>query len=122
MTKSCCLVTLISVVNKFFEKLVNNILVDHLEICCLFLFPIWFHLFSCNLLTIVPGKIARTSDRSWASQTALAHDISKAFDRVWQTGLLQKLVPYRSFSLISSFLSNKRLTWFGWYVFVKITR
>ena len=114
MTNSCCLVTVISAVNKFFEKLVNNILVDHLEICSLFLFPIWFHLFSCNPLTIVPGKIARTSDKSWAGKTALAHNISKAFDRVWHTGLLQKLVPYRIFSLILSFLGNKGVRWFGW--------
>ena len=43
----------------------------------------------------------------------MALDISKAFDRVWHAGLLQKLKSYgisgRIFSLISSFLSNRQL-------------
>ena len=40
-------------------------------------------------------------------------DIFKAFDRVWHAGLLHKLKSYgisgQVFSLISSFLSNRRL-------------
>ena len=40
-------------------------------------------------------------------------DISKAFDRVWDAGLLHKLKSYRMsgqlFGLISSFLSNRWL-------------
>ena len=43
----------------------------------------------------------------------MALDISKAFDRVWHAGLLHKRKSYRIsgqiFSLISSFLSNRRL-------------
>ena len=43
----------------------------------------------------------------------MALDISKAFDRVWHAGLLHKLKSYgisgQIFSLISSFLSNRRL-------------
>ena len=43
----------------------------------------------------------------------MALDISKAFDRVWHVGLLHKLKSYeisgQIFSLISSFLSNRRL-------------
>ena len=35
-------VSLLSVVSKVFEKLVNNRIVDHLENCDLFLFPVWF--------------------------------------------------------------------------------
>ena len=35
-------VSLICVVSKVFEKPVNNRIVDHLEKCGLFLFPIWF--------------------------------------------------------------------------------
>ena len=41
----------------------------------------------------------------------MALDISKAFDRVWHTGLLHKLKSYgisgQIFGLISSFLSNR---------------
>ena len=40
-------------------------------------------------------------------------DISKAFDTVWHAGLLHKLKSYgisgQIFSLISSFLSNRRI-------------
>ena len=43
----------------------------------------------------------------------MALDISKAFDRVWHTGLLHKLKSYgisgQIFGIISSFLSNRRL-------------
>ena len=43
----------------------------------------------------------------------MALDTSKAFDRVWQAGLLHKLMSYgisgRIFGLIYSFLSNRRL-------------
>ena len=43
----------------------------------------------------------------------MAIDISKAFDRVWDAGLLHKLKSYRMsgqiFGLISSFVRNRRL-------------
>ena len=40
--KNYRLVNLLSVVNKVFEKLVNNRIIKHLEKCCLFvLFPVW---------------------------------------------------------------------------------
>ena len=57
-------------------------------------------------------RIARAFNRSGAIR-AVAFDISKAFDRVWHAGLLQKLKSYeisgQIFGLISSFLRNKRL-------------
>ena len=57
-------------------------------------------------------RIARAFNRSVATR-AVALDISKAFDRVWHAGLLQKLKSYgisgQIFGLISSFLSNRRL-------------
>ena len=40
--KSYCQVSLLSMVSKVFEKLVNNRIVDHLEKCGLFLFPVLF--------------------------------------------------------------------------------
>ena len=43
----------------------------------------------------------------------MALDISKAFDRIWQGGLLHKLKCYRIlgqvFGFISTFLTNKQL-------------
>ena len=57
-------------------------------------------------------RIARIFNWSGATR-AVALDISKAFDRVWHTGLLHKLKSYgisgQIFGLISSFLSNRRL-------------
>ena len=108
-------VSLLSVVSKVFEKLVNNRIVDHLEKCGLFSdFQYGFR--SCqstaDLLTVVSDRIARAFNRSGATRT-VALDISKAFDRVWHAGLLHKLKSYgisgQIFGLISSFLSNRRL-------------
>ena len=65
-----------------------------------------------DVLTVVSDRIGRAFNRSGATRAA-ALDISKAFDRVWQAGLLHKCKSYeisgQTFGLISSFLSNKRL-------------
>ena len=108
-------VSLLSVVSKVFEKLVNNRIVDHLEKCGLFSdFQYGFRSSrsTADLLTVVSDKIARAFYRSGTTR-AVALDISKAFDRVWHAGLLHKLKSYgisgQIFGLISSFLSNRRL-------------
>ena len=102
-------------VSKVFGKLVNNRIVDHLEKCGLCSdFQYGFR--SCqsttDLLTVVSDRIARAFNRSGATP-AVALDISKTFDGVWHTGLLHKRKYYgisgQIFSLISSFLSNRRL-------------
>ena len=108
-------VSLLSVVSKVFQKLVNNRIVDHLEKCDLFS-DFQYGLRSCrttaDLLTVVSDRIARAFNRSGATR-AVALDISKAFDRVSHAGLLHKLKSYgisgQIFGLISSFLSNRRL-------------
>ena len=108
-------VSLLSVVSKVFEKLVNNRIVDHLEKCDLF--SDFQHGFrssrsTADLLAVVSDRIARAFNRSGNTQD-LALDISKAFDSVWYTGLLHKLKSYgisgQIFGLISSFLSNRQL-------------
>ena len=106
-------VSLLSVVSKVFEKLVNNRIVDHLEKCGLFSdFQYGFRSSrsSADLLTVVSDIIARAFNRSGATQ-AVALDISKAFDRVWHADLPHKLKSYgisgQIFDLISSFLSNR---------------
>ena len=57
-------------------------------------------------------RIARAFKKFWATQ-AVALDISKAFDRVWHTGLLHKLKCYgisgQMLGLITSFLNNRGL-------------
>ena len=82
--KSYCLASLLSVVSKFFEKLVDNGIFDLLEKCSLF--PDFQYDFKSSgsttyLLTVVSARIARAFNRSGAVQ-AVALDISKAFDRV----------------------------------------
>ena len=108
-------VSLLSVVSKVFEKLVNNRTVDHLEKCGLFsdfLYGFRFSRSTADLLTVVTDRIARAFNRSGATQ-AVALDIFKAFDRVWHAALLHKFKSYeisgQIFGLMSSFLSNRRL-------------
>ena len=108
-------VSLLSMVSKVFEKLVNNRIVDHLEKCGLFSdFQYGFRSSrsTADLQTVVSDRIARAYNRYGATR-AVALDISKAFDRVWHAGLLHKLKSYgisgQIFGLISSFLSNRWL-------------
>ena len=113
--KNYCPVSILSVVSKVFEKLVNNRIVDHPEKFGLFSdFQYGFRssLSTADLLTVVSDRIARAFNRSGATG-AVAPDISKAFNRVWHAGLLHKLKSYGIsgpiFGLISSFLSNRRI-------------
>ena len=106
---------LLSVVSKFFKKLVNYRLVGHLVKHGL------LSNFQCgfrsswstaeNLLYLVPDNIARAFNRSGATR-AVALDRSTVFDKVWHAGLLHKLKSHeilgQVFGVISSFLSNRQ--------------
>ena len=109
--KNYCHVSLLSVVNKVFEKLVNNMIVDHLKKCDLF--SDFQYGFRYSHLTAHILTFARVFNKSGTTR-AVALDISKAFDRVWHAGLLQKCqlhgISSQIFGLISSFLSNR---WLG---------
>ena len=48
---------------------------------------------TADLLTVVSDRTARAFIRSWTTR-AVALDISKAFDRVWHAGLLDKINSY----------------------------
>ena len=77
-------VSLLSVVSKFFEKLVNNRIVDHLEKCGLFSdFQYGFRSSqsTADLLTVVSDRIAKAFNGSGATR-AVALNISKTFDSV----------------------------------------
>ena len=113
--KNYCPVSLLSVVSKVFEKLVNNRILDHLEEFGLFSdFQYGFRSSrsTADLLTVVSDRIARAFNRSMATR-AVALVTSKAFDRVWHGGLFHKLkccgISGQIFGLISSFLSNRWL-------------
>ena len=108
-------VSILSVVSKVFEKLVNNMIVDHLKKCGLFSdFQYGFRSSrsTADLLTVVSDRIAMTFNRSGATP-AVALDISKVFDKVWHAGFLHKRKSYgissQIFDLVSSFVNNRRL-------------
>ena len=85
-----CSVSLLSVVSKVFEKLVNNRIVDHLEKSDLFSdfqYDFRSSQSTADLLTVVSDRIDKAFNRSGVTQAA-AFDISTAFDRVWHAGLL----------------------------------
>ena len=86
-------VSLLSLVSKVFEKLVNNRIVDHLQKSSTFSdFQYRFRSSqsTADILTVVSDRIGRAFNRPGATR-AVTLDISKAFDRVWHAGLLHKL-------------------------------
>ena len=106
-------VSLLSVVSKVYEKLVNNRIVDHLEKCDLFSdFQYGFRSSrsTADLLTVVSDRIARAFNRSGATR-AVALDISEAFDRVWHAGLLHKLKCYGISGQMFGFISFLSYRW-----------
>ena len=108
-------ISLLPVVSKVFERLINNKVVKHLERTELFSdFQYGFRSSRStgDLLTVVTDRIAKAFDNCGATR-AIALDISKAFDRVWHAGLLHKIKSYGIagdvFNIISSFLSDRKL-------------
>ena len=95
--KNYCYVSLISVVSRVFEKLVNNKIIDHLEKSGLFSdFEYGFRSSpsTADLLMVVSDRI-RT----------VALDISKAFDRVWHAALDKlSLIKFQVRDLVLFFL------------------
>ena len=81
--KNHCPISVLSVVRKVFEKLLNNRIVDQVEKSCLFSdFQYGFRSSRSNAgLTVVSDRIARAFNRSGAPR-AVALDISEAFVKV----------------------------------------
>ena len=108
-------ISLLSVVSKVFEKLINLRLVAYLEKSKLFTdIQYGFRSFrsTADILTVLTDRFYRCLDKGGCSR-AIGLDISKAFDRVWHAGLLYKLKAYgicgEIFNIISSFLSDRSL-------------
>ena len=73
--------SLLCVVSKVFEKLVNNRIVDHLEKYGNFQYGFRFSRSTADLLEIVFDRIIKAFNRSGATQ-AVVLDTLKALDRV----------------------------------------
>ena len=89
-------ISLLSVVSQVFEKLVHNRFVDQLEKSGLlsdFQYGFRSSWSTIDLLSVVSDSIAWIFNRSRVAW-AIAIDISKAFERVWDAGLLHKLNSY----------------------------
>ena len=112
-SKTYCPVSLPSMVSKVFEKLINNRTVEHVEKCSFFYdFHYGFRSSqsTADLLTVLSDRIASTFNRSGATR-AVALDISKAFNRVWDDDVLHKHhnlngISVQIFGLILPFLSK----------------
>ena len=113
-------ISLLPIISKVFESLINSSLTRHLES---------FHLLSdhqysfrsgrstADALTVLSERVYRSLN-AWNETRAIALDISKAFDKVWHCGLLHKLKSYgisgTFLDLFRSFLTGtvESLRWF----------
>lgn len=109
-------ISLLPVIGKIFESILNGHLLNYLES---------LHLLSDtqygfrqarstgDLLAYVTEHVSRTLDRQGETRS-VALDISKAFDKVWHKGLLHKLRAYGIggdlLQLLSSFLRNRQIS------------
>ena len=116
--RNYCPVSLLSVVSKVFEKLVNDTIVDHLEKCGFysdFQFGFRSSRSTAYLLSVVSDRITTAFSKSGAT-LAVARDISKAFDRfgklVFFTNLclMEFQVRYLSLFLLLSIIDT-----FEWF-------
>ena len=93
-------------VNKVFEKLVNNRILDHLEKCG------FFSDFQYGFRSSQSTAELQSTEANWA----VALDISKAFDSVWHAGLLHKLKSYGiSGQILVLFLLFSVIEDFEWF-------
>ena len=117
--KNYCPVSLVSVVSKVFEKLLNKRIVDHLQICGLssdFQYGLGSSQSTSDLLTVIsPDRIARAFNSAGATRD-VAIDVLKAFIR------LGMLVFFRNLSVtefqvrfLVLFLLFPIIGGFGWF-------
>ena len=106
-------ISLLSVISKVFECLICSPLVRHLDFHNLFSdsqYGFRAGRSTADVLTVISDRVYRALNICGEGR-AIALDISKAFDKVWHTGLLHKLKAYgvsgHILAIIRSFLSNR---------------
>ena len=121
-------VILLSVVSKVLEKLnekIIGLLITWRNVAFFLISSMVLGLLNqLQIFSVISDRTARVFNRFGATQ-AVALDISKAFDRVWNAGLLHKLkscgILGQIFGLIFSFLSLMASSGSGWKVFSRIS-
>ena len=108
-------ISLLPVISKIFESVINLSLVKHIESLGLFSdsqYGFRSGRSTADVLTVITERVNSALDNSGQAR-AVALDISKAFDKVWHAGLLRKLEGYGIcgpvLRIISSFLSDRKL-------------
>ena len=108
-------ISLLPIISKVFESLINRSLVNHLDSNNLFSdFQYGFRSgrSTADVLTVISERVYRALDACGETR-AIALDISKAFDKVWHAGLLHKLKSYGIsgpfLEIINYFLSDRKI-------------
>ena len=108
-------ISLLTIISKVFESLINKHLISHLESNNLLSdhqYGFRSSRSTADLLTVITDRFYRALDKCGEAR-AIALDISKAFDKVWHCGLLRKLSSYgvsgNVFKIIESFLTNRSI-------------
>jgi len=108
-------ISLLSIISKVFESLINLCVTRHLETLKLFSdhqYGFRSGRSTTDALTVICECVYRSLDACGEAR-AIALDISKAFDKVWHAGPLHKMKSYgisgKVLNLIKSFLSNKKI-------------
>ena len=106
-------ISLLPVISKVFECLISSPLVQHLDSNNLFSdsqYGFRAGRSTADILTVISENVYRALNECGEGR-AIALDISKAFDRVWHSGLIHKLKAYgvsgQVLSIIRSFLSSR---------------
>ena len=108
-------ISLLSIISKLFECVINERVLDHLVKNNL-LSDVQYGFRSsrstADVLTVITHRISEAIAKGNHTRV-IALDISKAFDKVWHKGLLHKLSSYgicgNIYAIIKSFLSGRSL-------------
>ena len=108
-------ISLLSVMSKLFESVINKAVISHLDRHKLLSdnqYGFRSSRSTADILTVITHRVSEALDHGRETRT-VALDISKAFDRVWHKGLLHKLSSYGIsgdvLGIIESFLSDRSL-------------
>ena len=108
-------ISLLSIMSKLLEAVINHRVTKHLSTHNLlsdFQYGFRSARSTADVLTVITHRISQALDKGFGAR-AIALDISKAFDKVWHKGLLQKLSSYgisgKVLATIKSFLSNRSM-------------